>query len=1223
MSLTARNIREKIAGSRAVRKIGWWVAGLFVLVTVAGFLVAPPLVKYKLEESLSAQLQRKTTVEHVRINPFELSITLQGFVVRERGSDEPVLSVEELYVNASGTSFYRLAPVINVTRMVKPHLRVVRNADGSYNFRDVIDEFLASPAGPTPQFSLNNIEVIDGRIDFDDRPEKQRHQVTAIRIGVPFLSSLPYETNITVQPFLSATIDGAPFRITGETRPFADTRETTLNLNLDALQLQRFLDYSPVPLNFRLASGQLDTRIKLAFAMLKNKPDKLTVSGSLNLSRIDLRDADGGPLLMLPALALDIESLDILRQKASVKRVRIDGMQAHVTRLKDSSFNVMAFLKAAAKSAPPPDKANKGAAPAANSPASAPKPFEYKVGEIRLTGGTLHLKDEVPARPVRMVLQNVEFGMQGLSNARDAKAAGRLAFKADTLNAFSWSGDLQLEPLRVDGKLDMTGLRLAALGPYYEGLLDIEIVQGTLDVATSFSASRDADKLEAQVSNLGAAIRSLQTKLPGDKDLLARVSMLEIKGAAADFAKRSVAVSEITGREVSARVVRDGDGRINLTRVFKPAQAAAAGGGSDAAPWDFRVKRIAFERAAIDFRDLTRKTHDTLSVSELAVTGENFSNAKNTRSQVSVRATVNNTGKLALSGPLTIDPFSLAMSVEATALDLLPLQPLVEDKLNIAITGGALSAKGALTLDVPAGAPVRATYKGAAEVSDFVSIDNLTREDFLKWKSLQVAGIEATVDPALATVADITLAGFYSRLVVNPDGTINLQNILKKPGEPQTQGTSPPVAAGGKPAEAGRAPAQSTAAPPAPADQGPAGESAPLLSIGKIALQNGIVSFSDNFIKPNYAANLSEITGSVGRMTRDTPGEVELRGFVQKTAPITIAGRVNALAKDLFVDIKASARDVELPPLTAYAVKYAGYGIEKGKLSMDVKYHLENRKLTAENHLSLDQLTFGRKVDSATATKLPVLLGVALLKDSRGVIDIDLPISGSLDDPQFSLGGVIGRVFGNLLLKIVTSPFALIGSLFGGGGGAELAYLEFAPGRAVIAPAAAKKLGTVAKALNERPALKIEITGRVDAEGDREGLRRLALERKIKAQKLKATLKSGEAEPPPDDITVESGEYEKYLTAAYREEKFEKPRNVIGLARSLPVAEMERLMLEHAEVTDEDLQRLADQRAQEVKDSLVRSGKIDVARVFLVASKLSAEGIKDKGKPSRVDFALR
>ena len=360
----------------------------------------------------------------------------------------------------------------------------------------------------------------------------------------------------------------------------------------------------------------------------------------------------------------------------------------------------------------------------------------------------------------------------------------------------------------------------------------------------------------------------------------------------------------------------------------------------------------------------------------------------------------------------------------------------------------------------------------------------------------------------------------------------------------------------------------------------------------------------------------------MGRITRDTPGDVDLRGHVQKTAPLIITGRFNPLGRDLFVDIKASAKDVELPPLSTYAVKYAGYGIDKGKLSMDVKYHLENRKLAAENHLNLDQLTFGKKVDSPTATKLPVLLAVALLKDRNGVIDLNLPISGSLDDPQFSMGGIIGRVIVNLLVKIITSPFALIGSLFGGGG-EELSYLEFAPGSAAITADGAKKLTTVAKALSDRPALKMEITGRADAEGDREGLRQGAVERKVKAQKLKVALKSGEGVQSLDDIKVEPGEYEKYLTAAYQEEKFAKPRNLIGFAKSLPAPEMERLMLANSQAGDEDLQQLADQRAAAAKDWLVRNGKIEPDRVFLIASKLTAEGIKDKGKPNRVDFALR
>jgi hypothetical protein len=1228
MPLTAKNVFAKAARSSTTRKIGWWIAGIVVFVAVAGFLIAPPLVKSQLEKELSTQLHRRTTVERIRINPFALTLTVQGFVVRERGGEEPVLSFEELHADASITSLYHLAPVAQALRLVKPRVRVVRNDDKTYNFQDLIDEFLARPAGPTPHFSLNNIEVIDGRIDIDDRPEKQQHQVTDIKFGIPFVSSLPYATKIKVQPALSAKIDGAPFGLTGETRPFENTRETTLAINLDALQLARFLDYSPVPVQVKLASGQLDTRLKLAFAMLDNKPHRLTVAGTLALSKIDVRDPGGGPLLALPELTLEIEALDVLGQSVKIKSARIDGVEAYVKRLKDSSFNVMSFLQATAKGAPVEGKTKTGIPPDANPPPSAQpaKPFEFAIADIEITNSTLHLEDEVPAQPVRTLLQNIEFSMQGLSNARDAKAAGRLAFKSDTLNAFSWTGNVQLEPMQVDGKLDVSGLRLAALRPYYASLLDLDIVQGTLDVATSFSASQDAGKLQAQVSDLTAAVKSLQTRLPGDKDMLARISALEVKGVAADFAKHSLTVSGVNGRDASVLVVRDKDGRINLTRILKPAPAPApadAGGGSGGAPWDVRVKQVAFDRAAIDYRDLGQKAPNTVSVSELAFTGANFSNAKNAKAQVNIRANINKTGKLALSGPVSIDPLSLVLNVETTALDLLPVQPLVADKLNIAITGGALSAKGALTLDAPAGAPVKATYKGALEVTDFASVDNLTLEDLLKWKSLRIDGIDASLEPLQAAVTEITLAEFYSRLIVNADGTINLQNIVKKPGEPAVQGTSPPVASDAKPAAANQArPPASKAAAPAQAGEGVV-ELPNNLSIGKITLQNGAVNFTDHFIKPNYSADLSEITGSVGKMTRDTPGDVELTGHVQKTAPLVIAGRVNPLAKDLFLDIKASAKDVELPPLTAYSIKYAGYGIEKGKLSMDVKYHLENRKLGAENHVNLDQLTFGKKVDSPTATKLPVLLAVALLKDRNGVIDINLPISGSLDDPQFSMGGIIGRVIVNLLVKIITSPFALIGSLFGGGGGEELAYVEFAPGRAAITPDAAKKLGTVAKGLNDRPALKMDITGRADADSDREGLRQASVERKVKAQKLKATLKSGEAAPSLDDIKIEPGEYEKYLTAAYREEKFTKPRNLIGLAKSLPVPEMEKLMLENAQVADDDLQQLADQRAQAVKDNLVRTGKIEAERVFLTASKTSAAGITDKGKPNRADFALR
>jgi hypothetical protein len=493
------------------------------------------------------------------------------------------------------------------------------------------------------------------------------------------------------------------------------------------------------------------------------------------------------------------------------------------------------------------------------------------------------------------------------------------------------------------------------------------------------------------------------------------------------------------------------------------------------------------------------------------------------------------------------------------------------------------------------------------------------------------------LEPLQVSVDEVALTDFYSRLILNADGTLNVQNLLTRPGAAAADATTRADGTRAAPAQPAAAPAtpppfesgapegrptgvepeaargQQTAILPGRAARGPP----PNISIGKITLAGGNVNFSDFFIKPNYSANLTGVAGSVGKLTPETAGDLELRGKVDNAAPVEISGRVNPLAPELFVDIKASARDIELPPLSPYSAKYAGYGIEKGKLSMDVKYFIENRKLSAENRVVLDQLTFGEKVDSPTATKLPVLLAVALLKDRNGVIDIDLPISGSIDDPQFSVGGLIVRVIVNLIVKVVTSPFALIGSLVGGG--EELSYVEFVAGSAQVGPDSEAKLKNIAKALADRPALRLDIAGRVDPDADREGLRKASLERQVRAQKARELGKAADAA----DVTVDAAEYTKYLTAAYRAADFPKPRNVIGFVKDLPVSEMETLLLTHASATDEDLRRLANERAQGVKAWLAENGKIAPERLFLVAPKMNGDGIKDKGRASRVDFSLK
>lgn len=326
---------------------------------------------------------------------------------------------------------------------------------------------------------------------------------------------------------------------------------------------------------------------------------------------------------------------------------------------------------------------------------------------------------------------------------------------------------------------------------------------------------------------------------------------------------------------------------------------------------------------------------------------------------------------------------------------------------------------------------------------------------------------------------------------------------------------------------------------------------------------------------------------------------------------------MNPLKKNLFLNIKASVKEMELAPLNAYSGKYIGYGIEKGKLSFEVAYHLEDRKLEAQNRLILDQLTLGDKIDSPTATTLPVKLALTLLSDSNGVIDINLPIGGSLDDPQFSVGGIIIKVIVNLIAKAATSPFALLGSMFGGG--EELSWLAFDPGYSTLQADSETKLNTLAKALNDRPALKLDITGHYDAATDLDGMRRARINHKIRSLKLKQLVSKGES-ADINTVTIKADEYPTLLAKVYKNEDFSKPRNLLGLQKDLPVEEMEKLMMQNIKVSDSDLLTLGNQRAQAAKDWLVKNGAVPAERIFILAAKPADDS--SKATANRVDFSL-
>ncbi|MBY4948419.1 DUF748 domain-containing protein [Cupriavidus respiraculi] len=941
-----------------------------------------------------------------------------------------------------------------------------------------------------------------------------------------------------------------------------------------------------------------------------------------------------------------------------------------------------------AASAPAPS----GTAPA---PATDPAPWTYAVDRISVNQARLALRDEAaPSGPGTLALGPLDVRVDNLSGNSDKPAALDATLAVAKGQTVRHKGALSLRDRSLAGTVRLDGVRPQGFAAWWPTALQLQLGESAVQAELNYRMSWAEpvfqfalDKSRIEVSPLQATLRNAvgvptaadtgtrngaadaqqqarrerreriareRGDLVGDKLPLMRADKVAVEGLTFDLARQSVQLDEVRLARPQFAVTRDHRGELLETariwavesraaqsraatapprsRANATASAAASGARpAQPAPWNVLVGKVAVEGGAVRLSDYApaaanRNRPVVHQLRKVALTtGAIRWPMTPAAIPLSFKAESGRRGALAIDGTVAPATPAMQLQLDLNDLDIAPLQPYLADRFNAALRGGTASAKGKLALVAAPGKPLAVSYAGNARLANVRTVDRISGEDFLRWRSVAVAGIDFRMDEAKGPLKlgldNIVLSDFYARVILNANGRLNLQDVMS----------------GG--ADKGeRAPTRSlTQASPgaasAPVAETPAGPK-PEIRIGGVKVEKGNINFSDFFVRPNYTANLTGMKGSVSKVaTGDpAPADLVLEGRLDDDAPVTISGKLNPLGEQLYLDIAAKAAGVELTRLTPYAAKYAGYPITKGKMTVDVGYKIENGRLDARNHLFLDQLTFGDRVDSPDATKLPVLLAVSLLKDRNGVIDVNLPVSGSLSDPEFSIGGVIARVIVNLLTKAITSPFSLIASAFGGGD--ELGYVEFAPGTATLGKQEREKLATLARAMNDRPALRLEITGRIDPATDAEGARKAWLDAQVLEQKVRdqrqrargqgaAEEADGEGGEQGAKVTVTAQEYPKYLAQVYDRADFKKPRNVIGLTRSLPTAEMEKLLLENAPVTDAGLRELAERRALLVKQTLEREGKVPEARLFLTAPKLTPEGIKDKGMPNRVDFMVR
>jgi hypothetical protein len=1049
--------------------------------------------------------------------------------------------------------------------------------------------------------------IENGTITLDDKVTGRKQVVDELGVGVPFISTFGYATDIDVQPRVHLRINGSPFDLNGVARPFDKVPSSTLRVAFNGLQLEKWADVWPMPLPFKVESALLDSNLQVVFEQPKDAPPKIRVVGDLGLRRLDLRDTAGANLVAWSALTVTRLELEPIARHAYVGEVGLWAPQIHVRRYANANLNwldVVAGLKRLGgvepTATPVADKLRKasGLDPAKAGgkagPVAAPAQPQAQ-GAPAAAGAT----SDPSAKGAAPAAAAAAAG----APAAGAPAAGTPVAPPATTPAGTPAVDAaapQPAPAPAEWKVELDAFNL------HEGEVYVTDAVSKLDyVMTGLAATVEGvalPQVSGQPINLWLTMDNST-----DGGWLRAKGPLVLKPLSLELGVRlgNIALAPLAPAVRNAAPIALLDGRLAARAQVHVKETNGA--------VDASASAVQADLTQFKARDESLKPAVDIALQSLRVTADRLAMGPGQSNFTLAAAGIQGNGKLDLKGAFTPQPLTVKTSVDLSELNVASFAPYAASSLNATVRAITLGAKGNAEFAAAAGsAPMKASWKGGVEVTGVDLQDRVNKDDFLNWKRLGFTGMDISVagDKIGAKLGDIALEDFYGRVLLNAQGRLNVMDLVAAPGQ-----------AGGSITQDTQTPGRSAAPPPAaPAAKG--GGGMPDISVNSVTLNRGRMTFTDRFVKPNYVAELSSIEGSITAVssTNPQPAKVKVTGRVYTTAPLSISGVVQPFAKYLSLDLKASAKGVDLPRFNTYSAKYVGYPIKRGKLSVDLEYKIKDRALQATNHVVLNQLTFGDKTNSPDATKLPVLLAVALLKDSRGNIDINLPISGSLDDPEFSVGGIVVRVLLNLVVKAVTSPFSLLASAFGGG--EELSYVEFAPGSAALTEDSLQRIDTLTKALTDRPALKMDISGRADPKTDMEGLRQAWVDAKIRAAKAADVAPRGK-KPNPAGVEVSGAERAKYLEEVYDDTDIkDKPRNFIGMSKSVPAAQMEEMLRSVAPVGDEQLRQLADARAQAVYEKLqAQEGLAD--RVFIVAPQLDADGIKDEGQPSRVDFSLK
>jgi uncharacterized protein involved in outer membrane biogenesis len=746
---------------------------------------------------------------------------------------------------------------------------------------------------------------------------------------------------------------------------------------------------------------------------------------------VHIPDADGADAASFKLLAVKLSPTSVLRGGVALGEVKVTGPSLRIERRADGSINLSDFAAADGGDAKP----NEMGLPA------------IWVDKLIVTGGRVDFADLTRPDPLRKTIEGIAFTLTGLSTVGDVipfdlDAAG------DGGEKIAWTGKLQLEPFSSEGEFNLKALSLPALAGWAGGFPTFAITSGKADFEGSYAFRLDATTPSLDVNLKKASITDFALHAEGARTEWIKAKTITLGETKLDLGARDVDIASLDIASPYFYLSREIDGSLNLDMLAPKTTGQVAAIAAPDLPWTLNAPRIRVTGGTADVADRSTGAEAGYRLTEIAIAADGLAFPSAEPLTLDLSAKANDTGRISAKGTIVLDAMTADLAIEAETLDLVPLQPFIAEAANMQVASGALSASGNATFSEKAGL----AFKGAASIDGFSATGVATEGELMRWKRFSAEGVRIGAAPFALYIDKASLEEPYARVVVGADSTFNLAQLVR-----EEQGSS------------------STSSPTP-------------ISVGALAIDNGAIDFSDLSVKPHVRLSLQKLSGEIGRLSSNPQArsDVRLTGLVDQYAPASISGRANYLSEDIFADLKLDFDKMQMSTLSPYAGRFAGYELRRGTLKADLRYLVDGGRIDADHHVIINNLQLGERVTSPDALDLPLPLAVALLTDGNGVIDITVPVEGSLDDPDFDLDAVLWKSVGNVITGVVASPFSVLGALSGGGESAG--EIAFAPGKSELDEAARTSLARLGQGLAARPGVSLDVPVTFDLERDRAAL---------------------------------------------------------------------------------------------------------------------------------------